>query len=81
MQLDIRWPIGFMFGLLGLILTAFGLVTGSNSAMYERSLGVNINLWCGLIFVAFAAMMLILASRASKKPSPPPNRENPRRAH
>ena len=63
MQLDIRLPIGLMFGVLGLILTIYGLVTGSSNPIYEKSLGININLWCGLIFVAFAAVMLALSRR------------------
>jgi len=66
MQLDIRLPIGLMFGLLGVILTLYGLVTGSDAAMYQRSLGLNINLWSGLIFLLFAATMLLLARGAKK---------------
>ncbi len=64
MQLDIRLPIGLMFGLLGLILSIYGLVTGSDAELYKRSLGININLWCGLIYLAFAGTMLVLARRS-----------------
>jgi hypothetical protein len=67
MQLDIRVPIGLMFALLGLILTIYGLVTGSASAVYQKSLGINVNLWCGLIYLAFAALMLFLARRPKSK--------------
>ncbi len=63
MQLDIRLPIGLMFAVLGAILTVYGLVTGSNTAMYQKSLGININLWCGLLFLAFGVVMLLLARR------------------
>jgi hypothetical protein len=63
MQLDIRLPIGLMFGLLGAILTIYGLTTLSDPAVYKPSLGININLWCGLIFLAFAAFMLLLSRR------------------
>lgn len=66
MQLDIRLPIGLMFGLLGAVLTIYGLVTGSDAELYKRSLGININLWCGLIYVAFATVMLVLARRAKR---------------
>lgn len=66
MQLDIRIPIGLMFGILGLILTIYGLVTASDAALYKRSLDININLWCGLIYLAFASVMLFLARRAKK---------------
>ncbi|MFO1497986.1 MAG: hypothetical protein U1G07_06265 [Verrucomicrobiota bacterium] len=64
MHLDIRVPIGLMFGLLGIILAVYGLI--SDPALYKRSLGININLWCGLIFVLFAAVMLLLSKRARK---------------
>jgi len=67
MQLDIRLPIGFMFSLLGAILAGYGLFTASDKAAHERSLGININLWWGLVILAFGAVMLLLARRASKK--------------
>jgi hypothetical protein len=69
MQLDIRTPIGLMFGLLGLILTIYGLLTSSDTAMYQHSLGININLWWGLAFLVFAAVMLLLAFTGRKPPA------------
>ena len=63
MHLDIRLPIGLMFSFLGVILTGYGLVTGSSASMYQKSLGININLWWGLLLLAFGAVMLVLASR------------------
>ncbi len=68
MGLDIRLPIGMMFTLLGAMLAVYGLATGSD-AMYEVSLGININLiWGGVLFV-FGAVMLgfALRSRFAKK--------------
>ena len=38
MGLDIRTPIGLMFGIFGLLLTGYGLVT-RGSDIYQRSLG------------------------------------------
>jgi hypothetical protein len=65
MGLDIRIPMGLMFAILGAIITVFGLV--SNTEIYRRhSLGININLGWGLVMLAFAAVMLLLAYRASK---------------
>ena len=66
MNLDIRLPIGLMFGLLGVILTIYGLMTGSDAAFYKRSLGININLWCGLVFLVFGGCMLYLARRGKR---------------
>ncbi len=65
MKLDVRLPIGGMFVLFGAIITIFGLF--SDPAIYERSLGININLWWGLVLFAFGAFMLIMAWRAAKK--------------
>jgi len=62
MNLDLRLPIGLMFGIFGILLTGYGLV--SDRAIYARSLGININLWWGLVLLAFGAVMLGLALRA-----------------
>ena len=62
MNLDLRLPIGLMFSLFGAMLTAYGLL--SDSAIYVRSLGINVNLWWGLVLVAFGVVMLWFARRA-----------------
>jgi len=56
MQLDLRLPIGLMFGVIGLLLTGYGLL--SDPAVYQVSLGINVNAWTGLVMLAFAALML-----------------------
>jgi hypothetical protein len=58
MGLDIRLPIGMMFSLLGVLLTGYGIITGSDSALYQSSLGINVNLWWGLVLFLFGAVML-----------------------
>ncbi len=65
MSLDIRIPTGFLFAIIGLILVCFGL--WSDPAIYQRSLGINVNLWWGLVLVAFGFGMLILARRATTR--------------
>ncbi len=75
MGLDIRWPIGLMFSLVGLLLTIFGLVTGEDAAMYSRSLDINVNLRWGLVLLVFGAAMLLMAWRGSRQPSTPPESE------
>jgi protein-S-isoprenylcysteine O-methyltransferase Ste14 len=62
MDLDVRLPMGTMFVLLGGILTAFGLF--SDRAQYDKSLGIDINLWWGMVILAFGLVMLLLAWRA-----------------
>jgi hypothetical protein len=61
MRLDIRLPIGLMFVILGVLLAGWGLV--SDEAIYERSLGININLIWGTILIAFSVVLLWLGSR------------------
>lgn len=67
-QLDVRIPIGGMFTIFGLVLIVYGLV--SDKAIYERSLGINVNLWWGLVLLVFGLVMLWLAYRASKTKTP-----------
>jgi hypothetical protein len=64
-SLDIRIPIGLMFSLIGAILTIFGLV--SDTKLYDRSLGINVNLGWGCVLLAFGAFMLTLAWRARRR--------------
>ncbi|HXY41942.1 MAG TPA: hypothetical protein VEQ10_19860 [Vicinamibacteria bacterium] len=66
MGLDIRTPIGLMFGIFGLLLAGYGLMT-SGSAIYQRSLGLNINLEWGAVLVVFGGVMLWLGFRGGKK--------------
>jgi len=63
MALDIRIPIGSLFALLGALLAGYGLL--SNPAIYQRSLGLDVNLWWGLALLAFGLAMLALAWRAA----------------
>jgi protein-S-isoprenylcysteine O-methyltransferase Ste14 len=68
--LDIRIPIGLMFGLLGLILTIFGLASGSQ--IYDlHSLGININLWWGVVLLSFGAVLLLMAWRTARRHKAP----------
>ncbi|HYG25058.1 MAG TPA: hypothetical protein VEH04_20010 [Verrucomicrobiae bacterium] len=70
MGLDLRWPIGLMFTLIGALLTINGMLTGSNPEVLQRSLGININLIWGIILLLFGALMLFLAMRGGKKSGP-----------
>jgi hypothetical protein len=68
MNLDIRFPIGLLFALFGVVLVIFGLV--SDPAIYQRSLGINVNLWWGLVQLVFGAIFLFFAWRAKKRSAP-----------
>jgi len=65
MNLDLRLPLGLMFTIFGLLLAAYGLV--ADKAIYARSLGINVNLWWGLVLLAFGLVMLVFALRAAKR--------------
>lgn len=61
--LDIRAPIGGLFAVLGLMLAGYGLATPTSSTVA----GVNIDLWWGLVMLAFGAILLVFARRAMKR--------------
>ena len=67
MGLDIKIPIGLMFGILGLLLAVYGLVTNADAALYERSLDINVNLWTGLCMLVVGVLMLATAKFKSVK--------------
>ncbi len=64
MRVDIRLPLGLMFVVLGFLLAIYGIF--SDPEIYERSLGVNINLAWGTIMLLFGAILLILNFRKKK---------------
>jgi uncharacterized membrane protein len=68
MGLDIRLPIGIIFTIYGLILLVYGAVT--DPAIFQRSLGVNIDLWWGAAMLVFGLFMGALAFRASRRSQP-----------
>ncbi len=63
--MDIRFPIGFMFTINGLIITIWGLV--SSPDIYRKSLNVNINLWTGVAMLAFGLIFLVMSFAAQSK--------------
>jgi hypothetical protein len=67
-SLDVRFPIGGMFTIFGAILTVYGIL--SSPAMYEKSLGINVNLWWGLVLLVFGLVMLRFAFRAHRESKP-----------
>jgi hypothetical protein len=86
MNLDLRIPMGLMFSFVGIILAAFGASTNSTTALYEKSLGINVNLWWGIVLLIFGQVMFHTGRRANKQlqklPPPPSSSEpTPRRGH
>lgn len=64
--LDLRYPIGGLFVVLGAILAGFGAVTRNDAATYVPSGGVNINLWWGLVMLVVGILFLALARRGGR---------------
>jgi hypothetical protein len=69
MGIDIKFPIGLMFAILGLLLTVFGIITDGDNVLYSRSLSININLWSGCGMLVFGLIMLALSWRSWKTKS------------
>jgi hypothetical protein len=67
MGLDIRWPIGLMFSLIGALLIIEGAINGAS----EKALGINIDLIWGILLLVFGVLMLLGAVRGGKKPPTP----------
>lgn len=83
MGLDIRIPLGLMFLSTGGLMTVYGLFT-MDSAIYSKSLGININLDWGLLMFAFGLAMYVLGKRPPKPPDASARRaagEQPRAGH
>ena len=68
MGLDIRWPIGLMFTLIGVLLVGFGVANQSASLTHAGGTDININLWWGLVLLVFGGLMLFGAIRGGKTP-------------
>jgi hypothetical protein len=66
MKLDIRYPIGYLFLTVGVVLAVYGLLSGPE-IYAERSLGLNVNLWWGLALVAFGGFMVGLAKWSASR--------------
>ncbi len=69
MGLDIRVPLGLIFLMTGGMMSLYGLFT-RNSAIYEKSMGVNLNLGWGVIMLVFGAVMFFFGRRQKWQDDP-----------
>lgn len=83
MNLDLRIPMGLMFSLVGIILTGFGAATWGNTELYARCLGINANLWWGIVLLVFGQIMFQFGRRSQRRlaqmPPEPVDESEPRR--
>ncbi len=68
MGIDIRLPIGLMFTIIGLLLAIFGLL--SDASIYQRSLGINVNLIWGVLLTLFRGGHAAVGQKASGRVGP-----------
>lgn len=66
-HVDARIAAGMFFTLTGTILLAFGLSTRDRTDMYAKSLGIDANLWWGLVMLVFGILMLAFGRRGQIK--------------
>jgi multisubunit Na+/H+ antiporter MnhG subunit len=70
MGLDIRIPLGLIFLLIGGLMSIYGLITRHAAAIYEKSMGVNLNLTWGLIMFVFGLIMYLIGRRQKWQDDP-----------
>ncbi|MGH9598270.1 MAG: hypothetical protein ACRD27_00285 [Terracidiphilus sp.] len=67
MNLDLRIPMGMMFTLIGAVLMAFGLSSRGNGAVYAPSMGIDANLWWGVVLLVFGLILVPLGRRGQMR--------------
>ena len=60
--MDLRLPIGIIFTIYGVILTGYGFAT-QGSKIYDKSLGMNVNITWGIVLLVFGLVMYFFAMR------------------
>jgi hypothetical protein len=62
--LDIRLHIGGLFTVLGVILTGYGVARGNSptTGVNSQVVPLNVNLWWGLVMLAFGLGLLLSAT-------------------
>jgi uncharacterized membrane protein len=65
-MVDIRIPIGLMFSIIGILISVYGLITMSDTELYQKSLGINVNLVMGVLMLVFGLIMLAFTRKKKK---------------
>jgi len=60
MGLDIRWPIGLMFTLVGALLTGYGVLKTTLSTIQVSGQSININLVWGIVLLICCVILNII---------------------
>ncbi|WP_158941288.1 hypothetical protein [Granulicella sp. S190] len=70
MGLDIRIPLGLIFLLIGGLMSVYGFVTRHSETIYDKSMGINLNLTWGLLMFIFGAIMYAVGRRQKWQDDP-----------
>ena len=70
MGLDIRIPLGLIFLIIGGIMSLYGLITRHAADIYDKSMGINLNLTWGLIMFTFGLIMYLVGRRQKWQDDP-----------
>lgn len=70
MGLDIRIPLGLIFLITGGIMAIYGFITRNAADVYEKSMGINLNLTWGALMFVFGAIMYIVGRRQKWQDDP-----------
>ena len=66
-MIDIRFPIGLLFTIIGGLLLTYGLTTISRPELYHKSLNMNVNIWTGCLMALFGLIMIGLSKKGDKR--------------
>jgi hypothetical protein len=70
MGLDIRIPLGLIFLFIGGLMSVYGLITRNSAVIYEKSMGINLNLTWGLLMFFFGLVMYLVGRRQKWQDDP-----------
>jgi membrane protein implicated in regulation of membrane protease activity len=59
--------MGMMFSMMGMVLLALGITTRSRPGFYASSLGIDANLWWGIVLLCFGLVVMILGRRGQAR--------------
>lgn len=62
MGLDVRIPLGLMFLITGGLMAVYGVFT-RGSAIYDKSLGIDVNLIWGALMFVFGLVLYLFGRR------------------
>ena len=70
MGLDIRIPLGLIFLFIGGLMSLYGLFTRNAAGIYEKSMGIDLNLTWGAIMFVFGLIMFLVGRRQKWQDDP-----------